>query len=212
MKKISSYPLPEEFSLPKSSADWKLDPLRSAILVHDMQRYFLDFFGAGESPMCDLIVNTQQLLLTARSKKMPVFYTAQPGDMTRKERGLLQNIWGPGMSARCEDKQIIPQIAPTADDYVLTKWRYSAFFNSDFLSVLRTLERDQLIICGVYAHIGCLCTAIEAFSNDIETFFIADAVADFCEVQHRVALEIAAETCAVVLSTHQAVVSLGKTN
>lgn len=57
-------------------------------------------------------------------------------------------------------------------------------------------------------HIGCLCTAQEAYSNDIETFFIADALADFSEEKHRLALELAAETSSVVLSTRQAIDAL----
>ncbi|PHM73866.1 isochorismatase family protein [Xenorhabdus kozodoii] len=88
------------------------------------------------------------------------------------------------------------------------KWRYSAFFKSNLLHRLRDLNRDQLIICGVYAHIGCLTTAIDAYSHDIETFFVSDAVADFSEEKHHLALRMAAEICAVVASTEQVITNL----
>ena len=37
--------------------------------------------------------------------------------------------------------------------------------------------RDQLLVTGVYAHIGCTATVVEAFQRDIEAFSAADAVA-----------------------------------
>lgn len=203
MEKIQPYPLPTERQLPISIADWQPDSSRVALLIHDMQRYFLDFFTADASPIVPVIDNTHRLLSIARRLHIPVFYSAQPGDMTPQQRGLLQSLWGAGMNSSQEHKQIIPQLTPQDNECVLTKWRYSAFFNSPLLPTLRELKRDQLIVCGVYAHVGCLCTAQEAYSNDIETFFIADAIADFSEEKHRLALEIAAETSSVVLSTRQ---------
>ncbi|MDC9604407.1 isochorismatase family protein [Xenorhabdus griffiniae] len=203
MKKISPYPLPIEHLLPISIANWQADYTRIALLIHDMQHYFLNFFTENTSPVAQVIDNVHHLLKVARHLQIPVFYSAQPGDMTPQQRGLLQSLWGPGMRASHEHKQIISQLAPQEGEHVLTKWRYSAFFNSSLLSTLHSLKRDQLVICGVYAHIGCLCTAQEAYSNDIETFFIADAVADFSAEKHRLALELAAETCSVVLSTQQ---------
>ncbi|MGM3161684.1 isochorismatase family protein [Dickeya undicola] len=210
MEKITSYPLPLESELPHSAADWCLDRSRAALLIHDMQRYFVDFFSENAPPISSVIENNVQLLTMARQLDIPVFYTAQPGSMTQAQRGLLQSIWGPGMQASDAHRQIIPPLAAVAGERVLTKWRYSAFFHSDFLADLRALHRDQLIICGVYAHVGCLCTAIDAYSHDIETFFIADAVADFSKEKHQIALTMAAEICSVVLSTRQALSALDK--
>ncbi|CDH26328.1 isochorismatase family protein [Xenorhabdus bovienii] len=210
MDKISPYTLPKGSNLPKSAADWIPDRERAALLIHDMQNYFVDFFEANKSPIAPVIENTYRLLHLARKLGIPVFYTAQPGSMTTEQRGLLKSIWGVGMKATEEHKQIISPLAPIAGETVLTKWRYSAFFNSDLRQKLRDLKRDQLIICGVYAHIGCLTTAIEAYSNDIETFFVSDAVADFSEQKHHLALNMAAEICAVVQPTKQVIANLGE--
>ena len=40
--------------------------------------------------------------------------------------------------------------------------RYSAFVDSELSGQLQRLGRDQLWICGVYAHIGCMVTAYDA--------------------------------------------------
>ena len=68
-------------------------------------------------------------------------------------------------------------------------------------------DREQPI-CGIYAHIGCLLTAGEAFMKDIQPFFIADALADFSLEKHRLALVYAAERCAVTLTTERLIASL----
>ena len=140
---------------------------------------------------------------------VPVAYTAQPGGMTDQERGLLKDFWGPGMRVSAEDRQVVEPLEPAPDDWVFTKWRYSAFFKSDLLERMRRQGRDQLVICGVYAHVGVLMSAVEAFTNDIQPFLVADAVADFSLAYHRLALDYAAERCAVVVGTKSLLDDLG---
>jgi isochorismate hydrolase len=108
------------------------------------------------------------------------------------------------------DRQIVEPLTAHAGDWQLTKWRYSAFFRSDLLARLRAAGRDQLVLCGVYAHIGVLATAVEAFTNDIRTILVADAVADFSADYHRLALVYAARRCAVVATTAQVLDDLGR--
>jgi bifunctional isochorismate lyase/aryl carrier protein len=182
---------------------WRPDPLRAALLIHDMQRYFLNFFPPGRSPTTELIANTVQVRETARSAGLPVIYSAQPGGMSRAERGLLHDIWGPGMTDDPDDREIIAELTPGPHDFVLTKYRYSAFFRTGLAALLSSLGRDQLIVCGVFAHIGCLFTAGDAFSHDIEAFLLADAVADFSLRDHLMALDYAGRRCAVTMTTDQ---------
>lgn len=64
-------------------------------------------------------------------------------------------------------------------------------------------QRDQLIIVGVYSHIGCMQTAAEAFMSDIKAFMVSDAQADFSPEEHQMALTYTAGRCGSVTSTEQ---------
>ncbi|MGX4653932.1 isochorismatase family protein [Micromonospora sp. SCSIO 07396] len=197
---IEPYPLPAVGDLPGNTAGWKFDPARAALLIHDMQRYFLGPLPAPQ-PRDQLIGNIAALREFSVQNGLPVFYTAQPGGMSDQERGLLHDFWGPGMRVDPADRHITARLAPGPHDRVLTKRRYSAFFRTDLLDQLRGAGRDQLIISGVYAHVGVLVTAIDAFTHDIQPFLVGDAVADFSAEHHRQALRYAADRCAVVLTT-----------
>lgn len=196
---IQPYPMPKD--MPANTARWSVDPDRAVLLIHDMQRFFLRPFDSAPALRDELVANAVSLLSAARDARVPVAYTAQPGDMTVEQRGLLRDFWGPGMRVALEDREIVARLRPEPDDWLLTKWRYSAFFRSDLLERMRADGRDQLVICGVYAHVGVLMTAVDAFTQDIQPFLVGDAVADFAESEHRFTLRYAADRCAVVATT-----------
>lgn len=209
IKPIQPYRLTSA-DLPAAEVAWQPDPRRAALLLHDLQEFFLRPFDLGQPPASELIPNAVSLRERCAELGMPVFYTAQPGGMTGPERGLLEAFWGPGMKSAAADRAVVGALRPSSADRVLTKWRYSAFHHSPLLRLLRAAERDQLIIAGVYAHIGCLMTAVDAFSNDIEVFLVADAVADFTLADHRMALNYAARCCAATPLTENVLASLDR--
>ncbi|MEU5534592.1 isochorismatase family protein [Streptomyces sp. NPDC020362] len=196
---IAAYPMPGEHDMPPNTVRWTVRRDRAVLLVHDMQRYFLRPFA--DTQRRELTGNAALLRERCARLGIPVAFTAQPGSMTREQRGLLMDFWGPGMRPAPQDRAVTDELAPRADDWMLTKWRYSAFFRTDLLARMRASGRDQLILCGIYAHIGVLATAVDAFTHDIQTFLVADAVADFSAQEHRLALGYAAGRCALVATT-----------
>ena len=208
LPKIAPYSYREQEH--QNRVKWRVDPARAALLVHDMQRYFVRAFELERDgqPLPDAqiniaIANIRRLLDAAHAANIPVYYTAQPPRQNPADRRLLTDFWGDGLQDD-ENAQILDELAPTEADTVLTKWRYSAFVRSPLEEQLKDLGRDQLIIGGVYAHIGCLTTALEAFMRDIQPFMVADALADFTEKEHRMACEYASGRCARVLNTTEA--------
>ncbi|MGW0831781.1 isochorismatase family protein [Streptomyces prunicolor] len=200
--------MPTAQDLPEARVTWSPDPERAVLLVHDMQEYFLRPYTPDRSPATELLHNCRLLRARCADLGVPVAYTAQPGDMSDEQRGLLKDFWGAGMSSRAEDRRIVEPLAPRPSDQVFTKWRYSALIRSGLLDLLHETGRDQLIICGVYAHVGILMTAVDAFSHDIQPFLVADAVADFSLDRHRLALNYAAQNCAALTTTRDALLAL----
>ncbi|MCC9024347.1 isochorismatase [Bacillus nakamurai] len=200
---IPAYALPTASDMPKNKVSWNLNPKRAVLLIHDMQNYFVDAFMKGESLITDAAANISKLKEQCKALGIPVVYTAQPGSQDPADRALLTDFWGPGLKSGPYEEKVIKELAPDDQDIVLTKWRYSAFKRTNLLNIMRESGRDQLIITGIYAHIGCLVTACEAFMEDIQSFFIGDAVADFSAEKHKMALTYAAERCAFTALTSE---------
>lgn len=203
--KIAPYSLQQAAQLPVNkitlnNVSWPIDSAQAVLLVHDMQNYFVDFYQRDAEPMRSLLGNIQQLIAACKAAGIPVVYTAQPGDQTAQDRALLTDFWGTGLTANPALTNITPELTPAADDIQYTKWRYSAFKRTPLREFMREEKRDQLIICGVYAHIGILSTALEAFMEDIKPTLVADAVADFSLADHQMALNYIAQRCGYITS------------
>jgi bifunctional isochorismate lyase / aryl carrier protein len=206
--KIASYPMPDGNSIEPARSQWQLASDRSALLIHDCQDYFFDFYDRTAEPIPSLERNIARLADACRSLGIPVYYSAQPAEQSLAERGLLQRWWGPGLTQSPQRASFVASLQPVGRDQVITKWRYSAFHRSSLHDQLKAQGRDQLIICGLYAHIGCLMTAGSAFMADIEPVLVADALADFSQHDHLMALDYARRCCANVLTTDALIASL----
>ncbi|WFR63861.1 isochorismatase family protein [Paenibacillus amylolyticus] len=205
---IQPYAMPVASELPVNRVSWTPDAKRAVLLIHDMQNYFMNAFTAGASPVVELIDHIAQLRSTCHELGIPVVYSAQPGGQTPEQRGLQLDFWGAGIDGGPVQKEIVESLAPAPQDIFMTKWRYSAFQKTELLELMERQGRDQLMVCGIYAHIGCLMTSSEAFMRDIQAFLVADAVADFSAEKHRMALTYAAERCAVTLTTERSIALL----
>ncbi|OVE46000.1 isochorismatase [Chromobacterium violaceum] len=199
--KLNAYPLPQAADFPVNKTAWRVDPKRAALLIHDMQHYFLAFYGEDSALVNELVSKVEALRRWADSHGVPVIYTAQPTEQKPEDRALLNDMWGPGLTTADPAVQAVtPRLAPRERDTVLVKWRYSAFQRSDLQEKMKAWGRDQLVICGVYAHIGCMMTACDAFMRDIQAFMVGDAVADFSEEEHKMALRYVATRCGAVIA------------
>ena len=205
---IAPYDMPGEAQLPINRVDWRPHPDRAVLLVHDMQNHFLRPFTQDQAPVVQLKEHINELRAACAHLSIPVVYTAQPGGQTVEERGLQLDMWGTGIGPDPADAAIDDELTPSAQDIQLTKWRYNAFHRTDLHDVLALHSRDQLVITGIYAHIGCLMTAAAAFMQDIQAFVVDDAMAEFSRPEHEMAINYAASRCAVTTTTERIISQL----
>lgn len=206
--KLTGYALPTAAEIPSSKVNWAFEPERAALLIHDMQDYFINFWGDNCPMMEKVIANIAALRQFCKQHNIPVYYTAQPKDQSDDDRALLNDMWGPGLTRKPEEQNVVDALAPDEADTVLVKWRYSAFHRSPLEQMLKDTGRNQLLITGVYAHIGCMTTATDAFMRDIKPFMVADALADFTRDEHLMALNYVAGRSGRVVMTEELVPSV----
>lgn len=206
--KLQGYALPTALDLPENKVDWAFEPARAALLIHDMQEYFLNFWGDDSEMMETVVANIAALRDFCKKNGIPVYYTAQPKEQSDEDRALLNDMWGPGLTRSPEQQRVIAALAPDDADTVLVKWRYSAFHRSPLEQMLKESGRNQLIITGVYAHIGCMTTATDAFMRDIKPFFVADALTDFSRDEHLMSLKYVAGRSGRVVMTDELLPSI----
>lgn len=180
---IDAYPMPDASLLALNRVGWTVEPARAALLVHDMQNYWISRFV---DPAL-LIANVAALLRAARDTGMPVIFSVARRELRPEDRGLAFDMWGAGIGGGRHDprdEEIVDPLQPRDSDVIVEKRKISAFFRTDLEADLRDRGIDQLVITGVYAHHGCLLSAADAYMRDIKPFFVIDATADHSEAQH----------------------------
>jgi bifunctional isochorismate lyase / aryl carrier protein len=191
---IQPYAMPSAECLNLNKVDWPLDASDAVLLVHDMQQYWLDFF-VDARPVLNAVTD---LVNAARRAKVPIVYSRGERPKHQAERALGLDMWGPGLahpSITDDDVAITASLAPHADDFVIDKVRVSAFYETPLPALLAKLGRKQLWVCGVFAHHGVMVSSIEAFMRNYKVQLIADAVGDYSEDDHWMALRYIAQTC-----------------
>lgn len=207
MSKLSSgcrsYELPGTECLQYNRVQWQVAPSRAALLIHDMQKYYLKpLLAKGETPGRRLIENVKVVRETCVATHIPVIYTVCSPCERVEQRGLLYDFWGGGMTNTADNVEVVDEIKPDNNrDHIIVKHKYSAFYKSNLADTLKALKKDQLIITGVYSHIGCMATALDALMRDIQVFFVGDAVGDFSLSFHMSSIATVGNCCGQIYLT-----------
>jgi nicotinamidase-related amidase len=178
----------------------------SALLVIDMQRFFLDrdsptFTCGGRA----ILPNVRKLVAAFREASRPVIYTRHVHHPDGIDAGIM-GWWWQGMCLEgTPESETAEEIAPLASEKVILKHRYSAFYNTDLETVLRCLKIEDLVISGVMTNMCCKSTARDAYHRDYRVFSLADGTATINEEMHLASLLNLAFGFAFVTTTDQIV-------
>ena len=155
-------------------------PEKMALIIVDMEKDFV--WGSLKCERAAGIVPIlQNLVEVARSTGVPVIYsndTHLPG---------LDHefcVWGEHALAGSEGAEVIEELKPGKDDYVVPKRTYSGFFQTDLEMLLRNLDVKTVIITGLHTNICVRHTAAGAFFRGFNIVIPEDGVDAFTEKDH----------------------------
>ena len=174
---------------PYNTHAMELDPAKAALLVVDMQKFFLDpssptFAGGGPAIVPGLV----RLVAAFRAAGRPVIYTRHVHHPGRLDAGIM-GWWWPGMCLEgSPESEVHDLLAPAVGEKVVLKHRYSAFYNTDLETVLRCLRVEDLVVTGLMTNLCCESTARDAYFRDYRVFLPADGTGSITEDMHLASL------------------------
>ncbi len=163
---------------------------RPALLNVDMTYMFLDpAYAATSGDMSSVLKAVAHLTSLARQARIPLFYSRRDD----RDQALRRGIWNLKLGSSGEreyttDKRADewpPEIAPRAENVVISKNKPSPFFGTALASMLTYGGIDTLIVVGLTTS-GCVRAAVvDAFSYNYRAIIPEECVGDRCRSVHR---------------------------
>lgn len=159
---------------------------RAALLVLDMQRYFIESNSHAFVPSAPAIIpNIIRLQRLFLDYGCPVVQTRHLNN--KKNAGMMKKWWKDLIGPKNPLSGISKELRDPRIDQI-KKIRYDAFYKTGLEEMLRKRKINQLVIAGVMTHLCCETTARSAFIRDFEVFFTVDATATYNLDLHRASL------------------------
>ena len=178
-------------------------PSSSALLVIDMQKYFLDEESHAYIPLGNAILeNIKKLVAAFSANGRPVIYTRH-ALLDDEPAGMMDRWWDDVIRVGNPLSEIVPELAPASDDDVIRKTRYNAFIGTSLMPKLRATGTDTLVITGVMTHLCCESTARDAFMRDFSVCFVVDGTATSTEDLHISSLKTLTDGFATPVTTEE---------
>lgn len=182
------------------------EPGRTALVVVDMQRGFLDPGEAMEVPPArDTVAAIQSLLALFRGKRMPVVFTEfvyseevpllvgrlHPEHQPAKP-GAPRGFGLPSSSCLegTPSADTVPDLAPRPGELVVRKRGYDAFAGTALDRALRVRNVTSLVVAGTMTDICVLATVIGAFHREYRVTVVEDGVSTLWPEMQRATLDI----------------------
>ncbi|HEV8472060.1 MAG TPA: isochorismatase family cysteine hydrolase [Methylomirabilota bacterium] len=196
-----------------------LEPGRTALVVVDMQRGFVDPGQAMEVPAARASVPVvRSLLQLFRSKRLPIVFTAfvySPdvpllvGELHPEHKPAPPGApRGFGMPSSCclqgdPSAEVIEALAPRPDEPVIRKRWYDAFAGSALDGALRARGVTSLVVTGTMTDVCVLATVTGAFNREYKITVVEDGVSTLWPEIQRATLDIVSRSYGRVVSSEK---------
>lgn len=177
---------------------WEIDKNKAVLLVIDMQNDFVDEGAPMEVPMArERIPNMQKVLNACRENGIPAIFTTHvlydDYDISPLETTYQPWLKELGMRSGTRGVEVVDEMKPLANETVLEKHRYCAFYNTRLDTIIRNIRglavADTVIIIGTVTNACCENTARSAFMRDLKVAFVDDACGGFDMESHEATLK-----------------------
>lgn len=177
-----------------------------ALLVLDMQVYFLDPDSHAFIPSALAVLPQIQKLITAFSQRQQsLLFTRHIN--TTENAGAMSRWWHDLITADNSLSEITPEF-DTGNHPVLHKTQYDAFYQTSLEETLHNLNISQVIITGVMTHLCCETTSRSAFVRGFDVFFVVDGTATYNQDFHQASLRNLSHGFATPILTDEILVAL----
>ena len=168
----------------------EFDPAVSALIVVDMQRFFLEpGYPLYTANGAAILLRVKSLIQKFRKHGRPVIFAAQQNQGAIEDRGEALRLWWPVVPLQgSRQVQVSPELEPLPDEKIIPKRRYSAYFASDLELSLRSRGVRQVVVCGLFTNVCVEATVRDAFMRDFLVWLPADCTASLNEELHLGAL------------------------
>jgi len=190
-----------------------IDPCRTALLVIDMQKYFIEPGMAAEVPTArEIVPNINRLAYKLRLSGGTVAWVISTfKEDILDEWSLLRDLFSPercqamvkNLAADGPGHDIWPDLDVKDEDWIIEKNRFSAFIGTSGMleKKLHHAGIDHVIITGTMTDVCCESTARDAMMLNFKTTMITDANASRSDEDHNNALNALVRVFADVVST-----------
>jgi nicotinamidase-related amidase len=167
-----------------------LDPTRTAVLVIDMQRDFLEPGAPIATPGgLELVPRINRLTARARARGVPVIFTQEMHRADKSDFGIELEFEPPHCLEGTAGPELVDTLEVTPADYrIVNKRRYDAFLGTDLEALLRNLGVESLLVVGVCTDICVASTVQHARNLDLRCYVLRDCVAGTTPERHEAAL------------------------
>ena len=199
-----------------------MDPARTALVVVDMQNYFVKPGYQGEVAMArEIVPNINKLAAALRARGGHVVWIKNSTNDTRQSWSHLHealmtperaNRRYETMDEAHEGHAVWSALTIEPGDIEMVKNRYSAFIqgSSGIKAHLRARGIDTLLIAGTATNVCCESTARDAMMLNFKTTMVSDATATFSDAEHHASLAAFYATFGDVQTVDEAIASLDR--
>lgn len=185
----------------------KIQPTNTALLVIDMERDFVDVGAIQETPGGrELVPVINRLITWARQHTVPVIFTHEMHRPDKSDYGIeleydpVHCLEGTPGCELTDGLDVQPQ-----DYRILNKRRYDCFMGTDLDLLLRSQKIENLVCCGVTAHVCVMSTVYTARNLDYRVIVPRDAIAGVTSDHYAAALLCMSDVFAYIATTEKVV-------